>query len=76
MTDKTLLEAAKAALKWADALKPYADDGTQVVPVFEELREAIAQGDILAAEFDQLLGVLEDTKAALAIAERALAVKP
>jgi len=43
MTDKTLLEAAKAALKWADDLKPYADDGTQIVPVFEELREAIKQ---------------------------------
>lgn len=42
MTDKTLLEAAKAALKWADDLKPYAEDGTQVVPVFEALREAIA----------------------------------
>lgn len=40
-----MLEAARAALKWADDLKPYADDGTSVVPVFERLRTAIAEAN-------------------------------
>lgn len=38
-----LAEAAKAVLKWADDLKPYAEDGSVLVPVFEALRAALAK---------------------------------
>lgn len=40
-----LLETAKAVLAWADDLKPLADDGSVLVPVFEDLRKAVAKAE-------------------------------